>query len=180
MLGEHVGGSAVKSICCASEVHIVHSIRENIDEETIKEKSNVENKENPSLLISVGAKRILTSWLLRNRNREKVDKTGLGQFHDGVVNGCKNSGVPSPSLSFQWLSTDMPTRNSSIHGKMKDIEKRVDGSDRAASLNINSEAELKNQESLETETKAHLESKFEDDWRYLAVTAFLVKLSGSR
>ncbi|KAI9182295.1 hypothetical protein LWI28_023964 [Acer negundo] len=126
LLGEHVGGSAVKSICCASEIHVIYSVVNKIYEKINRQKADSEDKENPFLLISVGAKRVLTSWLLRNRKMDKVNETPDGQNHDRVGNGYEPSVRESSSLSFQWLSTDMPTKNSSIHGKTKEIEKMVD------------------------------------------------------
>ncbi|KAL5859325.1 hypothetical protein ACOSQ4_000621 [Xanthoceras sorbifolium] len=180
LLGEHVGGSAVKSICCVSEIHVIHSFVNNINEEINRQKADLEVKENPFLLISVGAKRVLTSWLLRNRRIDKVDETPDGQNHDGVGNGYDPSDRASSSLSFQWLSTDMPTKNSSIHGKTKDIEKMVGIARNVASVNLDAKTESNFLESRETESKTCLGSKYEDDWRYMAVTAFLVKLPGSR
>ncbi|KAK3194383.1 hypothetical protein Dsin_025693 [Dipteronia sinensis] len=180
LLGEHVGGSAVKSICCASEIHVIYSVVNSIHEKINRQKADSEDKENPFLLISVGAKRVLTSWLLRNRKMDKVNETPEGQNHDRDGNGYDPSVRESSSLSFQWLSTDMPTKNSSIHGKTKEIEKMVGIARNVASVNSDANTESNFVESRETYSKSRLEVIYEDDWRYLAVTAFLVKLSGSR
>ncbi|KAL4572190.1 hypothetical protein LXL04_018959 [Taraxacum kok-saghyz] len=110
LLGEHVGGSAVRSLCCVLKVHIV--------DETDTSQGRASNDEE-LLLISVGAKRVITAW------KRKSNK--------------------SSSMSFQWLSSDLPTRN---RGSGNKAPSQVDG--------------------------------LENDWRYLAVTAFLVKFSGSR
>ncbi|KAJ9547579.1 hypothetical protein OSB04_020122 [Centaurea solstitialis] len=144
LLGEHVGGSAVRSLCSVLKVHIV------VDDtvEMPATGTALDDQEDQFLLISVGAKRVLTAW------KRKI------------------SSRPETSMSFQWLSSDFPTRNNgtSLKGSKEKINGNLDnvsivGSDRAS-------------DSLQTELCCS--DGHENDWRYLAVTAFLVKLSGSR
>lgn len=152
-MGEHVGGSAVRSICSVSKMHMVSTQATAIaDGSDIR----IDGNECPFLLISVGAKRVLTSWSLRN------SKTQHGEIGDG------SSSAGSSSMSFQWLSTDMPPKNSSTNKMVgvADVTSSVnaDGNDRGEKLQL----------------KSCSRDKYEDDWRYMAVTAFLVKATSSR
>lgn len=180
LLGEHVGGSAVRSICFVSEINQISAVVDSVPEEINRQNGVAKDKENPFLLISVGAKRVLTSWLLRHRGIDKMEETNVEQKYYRNGNDVELSLGASSSLSFQWLSTDMPTKNSSTHGKKKGI-KKADGIARnITSMNTNAKTGLISPESREREAKALLADKYEDDWRYLAVTAFLVKCPGSR
>nr|XP_011467078.1 PREDICTED: uncharacterized protein LOC101298466 [Fragaria vesca subsp. vesca] len=172
LLGEHVGGSAVRSICSVSKINILPSDMTSYLNMRTRDNEATENRETPALLISVGAKRVLTSWLLRNRKVDKKEEIVCDLQHDNTGNGNTCLSPESPSMSFQWLSTDMPAKYSSIQ-KVPNIEKRVDqagdvsdGKD-AASEKGNKELNL-------------IKDKYEDDWRYMAVTAFLVKCVNSR
>nr|GEV10943.1 hypothetical protein [Tanacetum cinerariifolium] len=89
LLGEHVGGSAVRSLC---SVFKVHNLTDDMDTE--KHGTPIDDQENQFLLISVGAKRVLTAW------KRKIS-----------------------SMSFQWLSSDFPTRNSGTNLKESKKEK---------------------------------------------------------
>lgn len=111
MLGEHVGGSAVRSICFVSNIHVILADTTNVLTSRDEEAESQESKYRPSLLISVGAKRVLTSWLLRNRKLDKKEEIFLKQ-QDYVTEDGDASEVSS-LLSFQWLSTDMPPKYSS-------------------------------------------------------------------
>lgn len=173
LLGEHVGGSAVRSICYVSKISILLSDMTGYLNVRTCDNEATENRETPALLISVGAKRVLTSWLLRNRKVDKKEEIVCDLQHDNTGNGNTCLSPESPSMSFQWLSTDMPAKYSSIQKVPKNIEKRVDqagdvsdGID-AASEKGNKELNL-------------IKDKYEDDWRYMAVTAFLVKCVNSR
>lgn len=75
LLGEHVGGSAVRSICCVSKLHIIPSATTKVPDGRSEHNAADEDKDNPILLISVGAKRVLTSWLLKSRKLD--DKTNF-------------------------------------------------------------------------------------------------------
>ncbi|CAH8304075.1 unnamed protein product [Eruca vesicaria subsp. sativa] len=158
LLGEHVGGSAVRSVCCVSTMHIIASDIPNLPD-THGQDSAVDDSENPCLLISVGAKRVLTSWLLRNG---RTNKKGDSFVSD---NGDDRASSDVSSVTFQWLATDMPT-------KSKKIEKtpKLDSVEEDTSFNV-------------TESRSNSyqgRENYEDDWRYMAATAFLVKCVGSR
>ncbi|PRQ45100.1 hypothetical protein RchiOBHm_Chr3g0486501 [Rosa chinensis] len=175
LLGEHVGGSAVRSICSVSKINILQSDMTGIPNLRTGNNGATENRETPTLLISVGAKRVLTSWLLRNRKVDKKEEIVCDPQHDNTGNGNTCLSPESPSMSFQWLSTDMPAKYSSIQKLPKNIEKRADqagdvsdGKDDAASEKGNKEL------------NSCIKDKYEDDWRYMAVTAFLVKCANSR
>lgn len=180
LLGEHVGGSAVRSICFVSEINQISAVVDNVSEEINRQNGVAEDKENPFLLISVGAKRVLTSWLLRHRGIDEMEETTVESKYNRNGNDLELSLGASSSLSFQWLSTDMPTKNSSTHGKKKDMKKVDHITRNIASMNANAKTGSISSESREREAKAFLGDKYEDDWRYLAVTAFLVKCPGSR
>lgn len=148
MLGEHVGGSAVRSLCSVLKVHTLKD-----DMMDIKNQDTaIYDQEDQFLLISVGAKRVLTAW------KRKI------------------SSRPNSEMSFQWLSSDFPIRNSStnLKGPMK---KKTNGNlDNGSIVGSHS---ISDSLPLET-TEVCCSDGLENDWRFLAVTAFLVKLSGSR
>lgn len=99
----------------------------------------------PSLLISVGAKQVLTSWLLRTRSVSKrFDFTSIND--DDIRSTLPRE--PS-SVDFQWLSTHMPQRTALMHRVHGKLSKGV-------------------------------VDKNKNDWRYLAVTGFLVAATDCR
>ncbi|XP_039161352.1 WD repeat-containing protein 6 isoform X2 [Eucalyptus grandis] len=178
LLGEHVGGSAVRSICCVSNIHTTSSGTSVSDVKGIENLPKdvkgtlMEDECNPSLLISVGAKRVLTSWLLRRRKQDgkEDDVTDLQE----AENSSLPSSAGSSTFSFQWLSTDMPVKYSVPSKKPGSIKKLIGVSD----TNVRCKSLLPDSEALQSKVSAV--DKNEDDWRYLAVTAFLVRHSGSR
>lgn len=97
----------------------------------------IDEQEDQFLLISVGAKRVLTAW-----KRKIISK-------------------PKSEMSFQWLSSGFPIRNSvnSLKGSKEKNTGNLDNNSLVSSDSCDG---------------------LENDWRYLAVTSFLVKLSGSR
>lgn len=170
MLGEHVGGSAVRSICCVSKLHIIPSATTTVPDD--KSKLNVADvdKDNPTLLISVGAKRVLTSWLLKStRLKNKTDFHTDNQQDSKEVDDRLLSSLSS-SMTFQWLSTDMPTKYSTTHRYAENNAGKVDVAENGSNIKVDAEPRMVNL----------VRDKHEDDWRYLAVTAFLVKCAGSR
>ncbi|XP_021812748.1 uncharacterized protein LOC110755775 isoform X3 [Prunus avium] len=175
LLGEHVGGSAVRSICSVSKISIVPSDVTNIPDMRNGQNAATENRETPVLLISVGAKRVLTSWLLRSR---KVDKKE--EQHNITGNSNKVSLQESSSMSFQWLSTDMPAKYSSAHKFPENKEKKVGLAANVSSAEAEAISMSLSSEKGKMELRSGIKDKYEDDWRYLAVTAFLVKCAGSR
>ncbi|PKI35559.1 hypothetical protein CRG98_044013 [Punica granatum] len=169
LLGEHVGGSAVRSICCVSRTHRVNTLAGGYKENLTKNvEAFTEAGDDPVLLISVGAKRVLTSWLLRKWNPREEESLVDHQQQKKTDNGSAGSS----SMSFQWLSTDMPVRNSVPPKKSEKIDRFVKGRKNGSTENVDAKVKLP--------TEGSLGDKYEDDWRYLAVTAFLVKYTGSR
>ncbi|GAV64080.1 WD40 domain-containing protein [Cephalotus follicularis] len=180
LLGEHVGGSAVRSICCISKIYIITSNVTVRPEGANGQCIATEDAKDPYLLISVGAKRVLTSWLLRNRRLDNKDEALVDQQHKENANGYKPSTAGSMSMSFQWLSTDMPTKNSSTHTRTQDTERIVGAAGSGTSGKINAKPGPLFSEKGKRQSEVYLEDKSDDDWRYLAVTAFLIKCAGSR
>ncbi|XVE77500.1 hypothetical protein DITRI_Ditri13aG0067600 [Diplodiscus trichospermus] len=174
LLGEHVGGSAVRSICFLSKTHIIASDLSNMPGLEKGQNATSDSKQNPFLLVSVGAKRVLTSWLLRNRRLDENEEIYPGQKHDRCGAGYKPTVEHCSSMSFRWLSTDMPMKRPINGGR----EKIVSTAENVSSLD--NDADTGSTFTEKGESKTCLENKYEDDWRYLAVTAFLVKSSGSR
>lgn len=95
----------------------------------------------------------------------------------GDGHGCNVTSGASSSMSFQWLSTDMPTRNASACGRTENSEKKGMSKDIPVTAAKSESVFLEKGQAL---SKKSNEEKYEDDWRYLAVTAFLVKCAGSR
>ncbi|XP_019059747.1 PREDICTED: WD repeat-containing protein 6 isoform X2 [Tarenaya hassleriana] len=159
LLGEHVGGSAVRSVCCVSKTH-----RSALDLTSLAgrggEDSPDEDNGSPCLLISVGAKRVLTSWLLRNGRSNKREESSVHE------NGHSTASLESSPVTFQWLATDMPRKSSHPCGR-SETPGKVPGVGGKDVLNSGSNSH-------------QVREKYEDDWRYMAVTAFLVKCAGSR
>ncbi|KAL8253963.1 hypothetical protein R6Q59_032184 [Mikania micrantha] len=145
LLGEHVGGSAVRSLCSVQKVHTFTDYTINTSVAGSHQRTDLDDLEDQFLLISVGAKRVITAW-----KRKSIS-------------------VPKSEMLFQWLSSDLPNRKcgTNMNGsKKEDITGNLD----TVSIDkLSSES-----------TEVCCNDGNENDWRYLAVTAFLVKLSDSR
>ena len=130
------------------------------------EKRFLEDPEDCSLLISVGAKRVVTAWKQKNKMRIREEGTLGTECH--IKNDLHFHGS-SLSASFQWLSTDMPTRERN-NGKqqIKKVRETVENGGSFSS------------EDKRSYSESCLPDIFENDWRYLAVTAFLVQVAGIR
>ncbi|XP_024966186.1 uncharacterized protein LOC112506409 isoform X2 [Cynara cardunculus var. scolymus] len=167
LLGEHVGGSAVRSLCSVLKVHTV------VDDTVAmpnKQGITLDDQEDQFLLISVGAKRVLTAW---KRKISSGPKSEEALQSTGRPNNCENNqSGGSSSMSFQWLSSDFPTRSSgtNLKGSKEKITANLD--------NVSIVSSDRASDSLQT--KFCCSDDHENDWRYLAVTAFLVKFLGSR
>ncbi|XP_027351575.1 uncharacterized protein LOC113862665 isoform X2 [Abrus precatorius] len=179
LLGEHVGGSAVRSICCVSKAHTISLDMGDGDAPDGGSELNagLENKDNPTLLISVGAKRVLTSWLLKHRRLD--NKGDLPTDHQYKSQGFDDKLLSnlSSSMTFQWLSTDMPAKYSITPKIPENNLEKLGVAENVSNTNIDDRPGSLISESGITNL---IRDKHEDDWRYLAVTAFLVKCSGSR
>lgn len=161
LLGEHVGGSAVRSVCCVSNMHMMSSDVPNLPDMCDQDYA-VDDCESPRLLISVGAKRVVTSWLLRNGRHKKKGESCISD------NGHNRASSEVSPVTFQWLATDMPTKYRPC-GKIEKSPK-LEGVEEDTSANVTK---------LGSNTYNEREN-YEDDWRYMAATAFLVKCVGSR
>ncbi|KAL5060748.1 hypothetical protein RYX36_032352 [Vicia faba] len=170
LLGEHVGGSAVRSICCVSKLHIIPSATTTVPDDRSKLNVADVDKDNPTLLISVGAKRVLTSWLLKSTRLENKTDFHTDNQQDSKEVDDRFLSSLSSSMTFQWLSTDMPTKYSTTHRYAENNAGKVDVAENGSNIKIDAEPRMVNL----------VRDKHEDDWRYLAVTAFLVKCAGSR
>ncbi|XP_057519754.1 uncharacterized protein LOC130800308 isoform X2 [Amaranthus tricolor] len=170
LLGEHVGGSAVRSLCFVSKVHNAEDIVVEATNGTCETNNFLENSDNPCLLISVGAKRVLTSWLLRKR------QNSMGNVSvDGLENkngSHKSSPEHTSSISFKWLSSDMPVKCVRTKKKIQNSENLVGSLEEVSGSN--SVSSFKEKELMP------LCDALDNDWRYLAVTAFLVNVAKSR
>lgn len=175
LLGEHVGGSAVRSICCVPKQHIISSYTTNLCNGKGELDAAIEDKDNPILLISVGAKRVLTSWILKNRRLENKKAIPVDQQYNSRDNNQLLSTLSS-SITFQWLSTDMPAKYASTHKiPENDVKKVVESSE-----NASTKIDARSESPMPERGMDFIREKHEDDWRYLAVTAFHVKCAGSR
>ncbi|KAF3436595.1 hypothetical protein FNV43_RR23687 [Rhamnella rubrinervis] len=178
LLGEHVGGSAVRSICSVSKIHLISADVTEIPNVRIKEDVSAEKEENLVLLISVGAKRVLTSWLLRNRRPDKMEEELI---QENRVSGNGSSLDISSSMSFQWLSTDMPPKHYSTDKLSGNVGKTIGSiAQNVSSIKADAGSTSLSPENENMLLKTSIGDNCEDDWRYLAVTSFLVKCAGSR
>lgn len=152
----------MRSVCCVSKMHMIGSDIPDLPD-VLGQDSAVDDSESPCLLISVGAKRVVTSWLLRNSRQKKKGESSISD------NGHNGASPEVSSVTFQWLATDMPTKSSRPCGK---IEKslKLEGVEEDTTANVTKLGSSSN----------HERESFEDDWRYMAATAFLVKCVGSR
>ncbi|KAB1999131.1 hypothetical protein ES319_D12G139500v1 [Gossypium barbadense] len=176
LLGEHVGGSAVRSICFVSKTHIIPSDVSSTPGLEKGQNDTSDGKQNPCLLVSVGAKRVLTTWLLRNRSLDEEEEIYPEQKLNRCETGCKPTVKQCSSMSFRWLSTNMPIRSPTMEGRSKTMS----ATNKISSLDSDAKTGSTLIEKEGTKSKTCSVNKYEDDWRYLAVTAFLVKCAGSR
>lgn len=163
LLGEHVGGSAVRSICCVSKMYTV------LPNGIGSLKEDLKDLENPFLLISVGAKKVVTVWKrkLKTTNKREAFNGDPGIRVENTYN-LSSSCEALPSISFQWLSTDMPMKIR-CHQRQQNADGVV-GSPGGSDFSRTSNEVSRHQ----------LADGGENDWRYLAVTAFLLRVAGSR
>lgn len=117
------------------------------------------NGEDQLLLISVGSKQVLTSWILqssiaRNKNSDYTSNPSKTEL---------------PAVTFRWFSTQLPSKFASCQKGLEKLFKTCEDG---------------HQLTAECDQISTLNSTFVDqmdnDWRYLAVTAFLLKPVDSR
>ncbi|XP_073147643.1 uncharacterized protein [Henckelia pumila] len=172
-LGEHIGGSAVRSIACVSESFMF--IPEGVFENT----EAFEDQEKIFILISVGAKRVITAWK-QTIGRGKIPSDTRCSESNKIIgnNFTSPSTAATPSLSFQWLSTDMPIKLST-YGKIQNT-KEIHAKAENLSLTTVGIISGESLSSKDRKTDLNLEDNHENDLRYLGVSAFLVKDARSR
>ncbi|CAA2979716.1 uncharacterized protein LOC111412465 [Olea europaea subsp. europaea] len=176
LLGEHVGGSAVRSICSVSKINIFMSDLLGMPDVVYRQNGTLEEQEIPFILISVGAKRVVTAWKQIIRTSNKRVDTKYSELDTKHEKSFSSSSATMPLLSFQWLSTDMPSKSTS-YAKRQNTKGVFETAENACIMKSN--AVSGESHSSECRKMDHGD-KFENDWRYLAVTAFLVKVSKSR
>jgi WD repeat-containing protein 6 len=162
LLGEHVGGSAVRDTCFIPKTYTLADKLCNGSSNGIPEDIVLENNDDTFLLISVGSKQVLTTWILQPRiagNRRgcvRGDDVDSKQSSESFDSG-------DSALSFQWLSTHMPqklnrNRLKACHAKQNLLE----GNSSVVQPNMS------------------ITDQMDNDWRYLSVTAFLLKHPATR
>ncbi|XP_073008935.1 uncharacterized protein [Typha latifolia] len=174
LLGEHVGGSAVRSICFITKIYKFRG-QNHVDDGYMKYPL-INNGDDHCILVSVGSKQVLTSWVLRNMTLES------GEAHsDDILNKSEHISTISnsefPYMSFQWLSTHMPPKFSSSRQKVKNITEISEYGQSLASAETPKSLSAKGKKA---KPKSTTSDQIENDWRYLAVTAFIVKHTDSR
>ncbi|KAL6008797.1 hypothetical protein ACLOJK_022023 [Asimina triloba] len=176
LLGEHVGGSAVRSMCFVSKTQTAGHTYTNCGD--CSNDAIVDGGDTHCLLISVGAKRVLTSWLLGNNSHKKA-----APIQGAVQTAGNMRGLEFQSMSFQWLSTHMPPKFASRSGGHKSIDNAIQLSGQgknASVIETSSTSAAYISENQESRSKSSQDDQSENDWRYMAVTAFLVKSADSR
>lgn len=161
LLGEHVNGSAVKSLCVSLRLYTILGDPSNVCSGVHGVKENLGELDNFSFLISVGAKRVLTVWKQRLSFADRMEKAAYSEPSTAIENDYNESCSHrlSSSPTFEWLSADMPAKctNKSKGQGLENGKRNV-----MSPLNPCDTDEVSN------------------DWRYLAVTAFHVKILDSR
>uniref|UniRef100_A0ACD5X133 Uncharacterized protein n=1 Tax=Avena sativa TaxID=4498 RepID=A0ACD5X133_AVESA len=154
MLGEHVGGSAVRDTCFIAKTYTL--IDKSCKSGDSSDNILVENMDTTFLLISVGSKQVLTTWILQTRITENRQVCSSGPDLD-TKQSLECSGNGDSAVTFQWLSTHMPPKltTKACHVKQTFEE----GKERNCSAQPN----------------PAIMDQMENDWRYLSVTAFLLK-----
>ncbi|XP_065001018.1 uncharacterized protein LOC135634570 isoform X1 [Musa acuminata AAA Group] len=171
LLGEHVGGSAVRSICFIPKIYTFGSQIHNTSNGCAYHTSANSN-EDKLLLLSVGSKQVLTSWVLRNSTAENRESKYLSD----------PSKFQFSSVSFQWLSTHMPQKFANSRRKVaKPIKLSEEGScSEKTSIESDQISRLMSSECRKDKHDCTFVDQIDNDWRYLAVTGFLLKHVNSR
>lgn len=180
LLGEHVGGSAVRSICSLAKVHIILADLTNLSCGMYRQITTLEEQENPFLLVSVGAKRVLTVWKRKIRTSNNKEEALADEPSNGYRNNHHATSQVFSSMSFQWLSNHMPTKNCSSHAKGVNKEKPVETIENGWNTDPEGASDLHPPEKRTRESEVCHDDDSENDWRYLAVSAFHVKVADSR
>ncbi|KAI7748442.1 hypothetical protein M8C21_007600 [Ambrosia artemisiifolia] len=73
LLGEHVGGSTVRSLCSVKKVHTFTVYMTSKAGAIIKHGTDLDDQKDHFLLISVGAKRVITAWKHKTTSTTKSE-----------------------------------------------------------------------------------------------------------
>ncbi|KAL0459823.1 UNVERIFIED_CONTAM: hypothetical protein Slati_0609500 [Sesamum latifolium] len=180
-LGEHVGGSAVRSVCFVSKMHIFLPESSGMPNVVDRQNGTLEDRD-PFILISVGAKRVVTAWkqmiIMSNRGVDSACQE-TDKKNENNLTGPSTETMSS-SFSFQWLSTDMPFKHTSYVKRQYTKEVLETDEDLSPTTSDYVPIELLSSRCRKKEANLRPEDDLENDWRYLDVTAFLVKEYGSR
>lgn len=157
LLSEHTGGSAVRAVT------LVTLIQEN--QPRTSQNTGEKCTQDPLLLLSVGAKQVLTCWLLEwgkgsDSKCSSNDKMTTRSTSHGVVDPIEEIPVEQ-SLSSKWLTSYTP--RTSHPSKSNEITPK--------SNNIQGSIEKGKEKPTREGSRRGVE---EDDLRFLALTAFSV------
>lgn len=179
VLGEHTGGSAVRALSLVKGVHTVMQ-----EASPLVGEKNTHMKD-PILLLSVGAKEVLTCWLLQWK-----------QDTDDILNNIelsntytKDEVTISPSadkyqsegklLSSKWLSSYAQSR---VHHPFTKAAKSFTTSEVSVGVDACSSPENLSQyrkEDRQVMEGLKKEAEDDDDLRFLAMTGFLTSCPGT-
>lgn len=182
LLGEHVGGSAVRSITTVSEIY---TLQLEGDKRQHDFYSSIENRDTPLLLLSVGAKQVLTTWQLKweevnqDHHENELSSKLTPISHDSNKSNFEKFPLEENyMISFQWLSTYMQPQFCKPPKKMASGKQKyhMDGITlKRVMPDEVVEADSGLDEISGAMGKLITNDEAQDDWRYLAVTAFLVQ-----
>ncbi|KQK24040.1 uncharacterized protein LOC100829848 [Brachypodium distachyon] len=154
LLGEHVGGSAVRATCFIPKTYTL--VDKSCNYSVSSGDTLVEDKDTTVLLMSVGSKQVLTTWILQPRIAENRQLCSSSLDEDSKQSSeCSGNG--DSAVTFQWLSTHMPPKLTTNRLKACDVKQNFQEGNCSAQPNL------------------AVMDQMENDWRYLSVTAFLLK-----
>uniref|UniRef100_A0A0D9VNJ7 Uncharacterized protein n=1 Tax=Leersia perrieri TaxID=77586 RepID=A0A0D9VNJ7_9ORYZ len=156
LLGEHVGGSAVRATCFVQKAYTLLDKSCNTICNGNSDEILVKNKESIFLLISVGSKQVLTTWVLQPKVAENRHVCSSGLDVDSK-RSSESTGHGDSAMTFQWLSTHMPPK---LTNRLKTGYVKQNDEERNSSMVQHNQVIM---------------DQLENDWRYLSVTAFLLE-----
>ncbi|XP_040378157.1 uncharacterized protein LOC102711140 isoform X1 [Oryza brachyantha] len=156
LLGEHVGGSAVRATCFVQKAYTLLDKSCNTIPKGDSDDILIKNKDNIGLLISVGSKQVLTTWVLQPKVAE--NRLVCSSVLDvDSKQSSESTGDGDPAMTFQWLSTHMPPKLTN-RSKIGHVKQNNDEGDYSV-----------------VQPNQVIMDQLENDWRYLSVTAFLLE-----
>ncbi|KAF7100212.1 hypothetical protein CFC21_101749 [Triticum aestivum] len=158
LLGEHVGGSAVRDTCFIPKTYTLADKSRNSSVSSAD--TWVENKDTTYILISVGSKQVLTAWILEPRIAENNKQVCSSDRDLDTKQSSECSDNSGSAVTFQWLSTHMPPKL---------------GTNRLKADHVKLNFEEGGKGNSSAQPNLAIMDQMENDWRYLSVTAFLLK-----